>query len=354
MQANKGEWSELYTLFKIFAEREVAAADKDLNPTDSKYIFLGVFRDDLGKELFYDLSQPDKVMILGDNELIKSVDDDDLSNKIRQIFEIIKEHKGGATFAIPVSSELMDKYLVEKIKAKSVQKTDLEALIKDNIATNQRLGFSIKSQIGSPATLLNASKQTNFIYKVSGFVGDITKVDGLSDGDLGSARERLRYILAHGGEPQFINVSSVTFTENLTLIDTAMPNILSDILLRFYSGYGSRLADLCDTDEIGQEFSLTRKSVVYKVKNLLRAVALGMVPSREWDTYLSTYGGYLIVKEDGELVCYHLYNDDQFKDYLFDNTKLDTPDSKKNDFGRLYEQNGEYYINLNLQIRFIK
>ena len=60
------------------------------------------------------------------------------------------------------------------------------------------------------------------------------------------------------------------------------------------------------------------------------------------------------MREDGQLVCYHLYNHDEFKDYLFENTKFDTPSSSRHGFGEIYQENGEYFIKLNLQIRFIK
>lgn len=355
MQANKGEWSELYALFSIFSHNKVPAADKDLKPTSKEYIFLSVIRDDTGEKLFYDLTIPNSIIIRDKNgRTLKTLDSSNLPQKSKKIFETIKEHGGSATFAIPLANELMNEYELEKIKSQSSRKTDLDAIVQDNISTEQELGFSIKSQIGNPATLLNASKQTNFIFRVNNFNGNPKCADGSSAEDLGTVRNRLKYIYDNGGHLEYSRINSDTFKSNLIMIDTALPMILSEILLNFYLGNGITVKQLSELDGIGGLFSLDKRSVTYKVKNLLRAVALGMVPSKEWDTYLSTYGGYLIVKEDGTLVCYHLYNDDQFKDYLFNNTKFDTPDSKRHNFGKLYEENGEYYFDLNIQIRFIK
>ena len=42
------------------------------------------------------------------------------------------------------------------------------------------------------------------------------------------------------------------------------------------------------------------------------------------------------------------------KYYLFNNTKLDTPDPARHKFGSIYVENGEQKMKLNLQIRFIK
>ena len=41
-------------------------------------------------------------------------------------------------------------------------------------------------------------------------------------------------------------------------------------------------------------------------------------------------------------------------DYLLNNTKLDTASSSRHGFGEIFEENGELYFNLNLQIRFTK
>lgn len=37
--ANKGEWSELYVLFKLSSESKIKAADMNLQPTDDEYTF---------------------------------------------------------------------------------------------------------------------------------------------------------------------------------------------------------------------------------------------------------------------------------------------------------------------------
>jgi type II restriction enzyme len=90
----------------------------------------------------------------------------------------------------------------------------------------------------------------------------------------------------------------------------------------------------------------------YKIKRFLTDVALGMTPSKVWTGIYDATGGYLIVKENGDILCYHIYNRNQFEDYLFANTKLETASSTRHDFGKLYEENGQIYFKLNLQIRF--
>jgi hypothetical protein len=58
------------------------------------------------------------------------------------------------------------------------------------------------------------------------------------------------------------------------------------------------------------------------------------------------------VKENGDVLCYHIYNRNQFEDYLFANTKLETASSTRHDFAKMYEVDGKFYFKMNLQIRF--
>lgn len=63
-----------------------------------------------------------------------------------------------------------------------------------------------------------------------------------------------------------------------------------------------------------------------------------MVPSKEWNGDIVAQGGYIVVKENGDVVCYHLYNRDEFRNYLFEKTKFETASSNRHNFGVIYEQ----------------
>jgi len=63
-------------------------------------------------------------------------------------------------------------------------------------------------------------------------------------------------------------------------------------------------------------------------------------------------GGYIIVKDDGEILAYHLYDRNSFENYLLENTKLETASTSRHKFGKIYKENEKIFIKLNLQIRF--
>ena len=106
-------------------------------------------------------------------------------------------------------------------------------------------------------------------------------------------------------------------------------------------------------------FGFTGKDVVafyeHKMKVLLLDSALGMTPAKEWKGRYDANGGYLVVKKDGDIVCYHFYNRNDVEDYLYHNTRFERASRSRYHFGSLYRgDNGEVYIKLNLQIRFTK
>ena len=69
---------------------------------------------------------------------------------------------------------------------------------------------------------------------------------------------------------------------------------------------------------------------------------------------VSNTGGIIIVKDDGDVVCYHIYNRNEFQEYLFNNTRLEQASISRYKFGNFYKENNKILFKLNLQIRFIK
>lgn len=359
VRANKGEWSEFYAFLKILEQRQLPAADKNLEPVVGKFfVFKKIIRKEKGEiKKIYDISEPDKKILITNEHgsLIKKVSSENLNSKTLNIFEKIK--KGSSSFEIPEAKEIMEEFLCTKVKAGSDQKADIVAVIYDRISeTMPELGFSVKSMIGGASTLLNAGKTTNFIFKVKGFNGPIEEVNNI--GSKSKIRDRLSAIIGKGGILLFDRVASGTFASNLKDIDTAFSKFVAQMLLDFFLGKESTIkglvGELEKNEEFNKEFGLSLSGYEIKVKNFLDAIALGMVPSVRWDGFTKAHGGYIVVKEDGEVVCYHLYNRDEFRTYLYENTKFESASSGRHEYGKLYKKDRDYFFNLNLQIRFLK
>jgi len=288
----------------------------------------------------------------------------DFKEKAKFLLEKIKANKK-RTFPVPEIEEFMKSINCISLKASSTAKTDITIVVHD-LRTNQQptLGFSIKSQLGSPSTLLNAGKTTNFIYKIIGKIdeAEIERINSMmvKRGQKESAdlRGRVNSIYLNNCELNFFKPERQIFSNNLILIDSKLPEILSQIVYEFYSSDKSSVVDLVENtatrNPLEFDISNEHKFYEYKIKRFLTDIALGMMPSKVWSGQYDATGGYLIVKKNGDVLCYHIYNRNEFEDYLFNNTKLDTASSSKHVFGSIYEENEELYFNLNLQIRFIK
>lgn len=270
------------------------------------------------------------------------------------------------TFSVPEIEEFMNEINCISLKASSSAKTDITIVIHDQ-KTNQEpiLGFSIKSQLGSPSTLLNAGKTTNFIFELTGpslNSWDIDEVNSLfiTRGGKESidVKGRTNLIIDKGSTLKFSNTQNLTFGNNLILIDSLLPNITAEIVKHFYAGESSKLSEITNLIEkenpLGFDNSDNHKFYSYKIKRLLTDIALGMMPSKVWDGQYDATGGYLIVKENGDVLCYHIYNKNEFENYLLNNTKLETASTSRHEFGELYQDGDRLLFKLNLQIRFIK
>jgi hypothetical protein len=243
-------------------------------------------------------------------------------------------------------------------KAKSDSKTDIRIIIHDpKINQSADLGFSIKSQLGSDSTLLNAGTTTNFIYQVLDFNPTPLQIEAINNIETKSKiKDRTKAIKDAGGNLKFIALENKVFENNLILIDSLLPNIAAAVVEAFFSSTDNTLKDLTESiqqlNPINYDNSSAHTFYEYKIKRFLTDVALGMTPSKVWNGVYDATGGYLVVKENGEVLCYHIYNRNQFEDYLFKNTRLETASSTRHNFGRLYEKDGKYFFKLNLQIRF--
>jgi len=215
------------------------------------------------------------------------------------------------------------------------------------------LGFSIKSELGNYATILNAGETTNFVYQIDEFAPSIDEINEINTIDTKSKiKDRVAAIIQKGGKFRYMEPQNNIFKNNLILIDSLLPEILSEIVLAFYNSNLSTIKDLTalinKTNPINFDKQFAHDFYEYKMKRLLTDVTLGMMPSKVWTGIYDATGGYLIVKGNRDVLSHH----NLFEDYLFANTKLETPSSNRHKFGKIYQQDGQFFFKLNLQIRF--
>lgn len=358
MTGNKGEWSEIYTLLKILSDRKLCAGDSDLNKIENLiFPIVKILRDESNGTYEYSYDT-DLVVIKGYEEEFR-IPINTFREKAILLFSKLRE-SSSSTFSIPEIEIFINSFSCDSIKAKSSVKSDIRIVIHDQrTGSNPELGFSIKSQLGGASTLLNAGKTTNFIYRIrKPNLSDhkISEINAISSRS--KIKDRLEQIKQNSDGLEFIGTESSIFGNNLILIDSFLPNLISEIVIQFYQTNMSKTVDLVDSISESNPLGFNTESdhpyYSYKFKRFLTDIALGMMPSKVWTGELDTTGGFLVVKEDGEILCYHIYNRNEFENYLLHNTKLETASSSRHDFGHIYQVENELYFKLNLQIRFLK
>lgn len=355
ISGNKGEWSEIYALFKLLGDKNLFAGDADLKKVENLfYPIIKIIRNETGGNYEYEITG-DLVVVSGGKEKLRIP----VKTFSEQAVKLLSKIKGSTgAFSIPETEAFMKSVNCGTLKAKSTSKSDIRIVIHDQrINQTAELGFSIKSQLGGDSTLLNAGKTTNFVYQINGFKGSASDIKKINAIDTRSKiKDRIEELKKLGGKLKFVSLEQDIFKNNLVLIDSLLPNILAEVIKQFFTSNLSTISALTEEisskNPLGYDTQFSHSFYEYKVKRFLTDVALGMMPSKVWGGLYDATGGYLIVKEDGEILCYHIYNRNQFEDYLFHNTKLETASSTRHDFGKVYSEGENLYFKLNLQIRF--
>ena len=358
MKGNKGEWSEIYTLLKIISEKNLFAGDSDLKKIESLFFpIIKILRDESSGTYEYGY-ESDLVIIKGVEEEFR-IPIEQFKEKSVSLLSKLKETTS-ATFSIPEIESFINSFHCTSLKAKSSVKSDIRIVIHDQrTGATPELGFSIKSQLGGASTLLNAGKTTNFIFKIENAVLSENQIQIINEINTRSKiKDRIERINDFNGILNFTQTYSAIFGNNLTLIDSGLPKIIAEIVYLFFTSGYTKTVDLVNEisrkNPLGFNLETNHPFYSYKIKRFLTDIALGMMPSKVWTGELDATGGYLVVKDDGEILCYHIYNRNEFEDYLLTNTKFETASSTRHDFGKIYTENNQQYFKLNLQIRFLK
>ena len=352
MSGNKGEWSELYAFLKLLSQGRVYAANEKVEKIETVcYPILKIMREEQRGTVIDYIIKENEVNVESDAKMIMSISRKELDYNANLLLKEIAAHSG--SFELEEIAKFANGIKVTKIKAPSADTTDITMQIQDTHTHYTRnVGFSIKSEIGNAPTLLNAGQTTNFIYKVTG----ITSEQALEINAIDTAtkiKDRIKAIKELGGTIEYVNMNHQGFKRNLIMVDSNMPKIIGNMLLYYYDEdikECDKLVELMSKrDPLGYGDSMMYE---YKFKKFLCSCALGMKPAKKWDGLDEANGGYIIVKANGEILAYHIYNRNFFEQYLLDNTILERASTSRHDYMRLYEENGEMFIKFNLQVRF--
>ncbi len=348
MGFNKGEWSELYTFLYLLEQPNLIIVDENLEVIE-KHMFT-VLEIILAKTKYQIFDE--KIVKTVGNRKIKEYNIACITTQNAMLLQKILTHKKAkGSFEIKELEVLVNDLLDgKKPKGGSKVKGDLEANVFDNNYSKIiNLTYNIKSNLGSKATLLNASNHTNFIYEVKDINDEIMNQ---SNRIMGRKKllDRCEFLTKSGAKFDFIRTESHIFKNNLRLVDSNLDGILAKMLILSYETNEKDIKKLLSLiiEDSSAEFYYKKK-----MGDFANAVTFGMRASEVWDGTNEVNGGIIIVTKKGEVYLLDLVYFKQSVDtYLIDNIKLDSPSSSRYKMFEIYKEGDKYYCKLNLQIRF--
>lgn len=357
---NVGEWSEIYTLLKLLGEGKVYAGDENLEKIKNLvYPIIMIIRQEKEGTFNYKYAQLDVVIqTTNGDELLRLPADSFLKEAEALLKEIHEKPSNHRAFPVARAQAFMDRIYCKSLKARSSDKTDIHIVLHDQrTKMNNEMGFSIKSQLGSDSTLLNASGATNFTYRIEGYDfsdEEIAIINAISTKT--KIIDRVEAIRDKGADFVFDHIDNETFRNNLSMLDGSLPQTIAQILVEQFNTGARMLTELTKALSKSNPLGFTEEDAermyTYKLKHLLTSAALGMMPAKKWNGKYDANGGYLVVKKDGEILCYHFYDKNRFEDFLFKSAYLERAKTHRHGYASLYRgEDGKVYFKLNLQIR---
>ncbi len=351
---NRGEWSELYSVLFLLVKPKLNIVNSNLEPIEeAKNLF--VLKEIISKSkisLNYKLVN-DTVLIYIDDQQYNKMNIEEVEANRKKLIDAIRnydEQKGA--FTIPSLNEFIKSFSNNNnFKTGSCIKDDIELVLIDSRQSKDvSLTYSIKSSLGSPATILNSSNNTNFKYRVENISEkQIPIINSIKTRT--KLLDRINKIDELGGKIKFDSIPSPTFEYNLKMVDSNMPEYLANALL---FSYQKNDKDLKNVFINSNNFS-DEKMAIKKLGDLISAISFGFFPGEKWDGKNTVTGGLLIVNENGDVCVIDLvYYKEEVINFLINESKLDSPSSTRYHMLELEEVKGEIFFTLNLQIRYKK
>ena len=247
MAANRGEWAELYVLFKLLAEGKIYSADENLNRNANSYLeIIKIIREEVRNVISeYHTGTSVEVFVSGNH--VVSIPSVDFLTNADLLLDTINHATGRSFDVTPATEAFMNRAHITQVKAKSVSsygdlggKNDIVMEIRDHsTALISVAGFSIKAKGKSPATLFNTAPASAFVYRLTNLNDtDMNNINNLFTTTGGKDKNaRLKYIIDHDINMEFVGnkipegKEHSVFADNLDMVRGDMQEIMNQAIL---------------------------------------------------------------------------------------------------------------------------
>lgn len=368
---NKGEWAEFYVMLKLLGEGKLYTANKLLQKNYQNYLdVLKIIRQEFSSRVLeYIIDEEKSVVIIkaqDSEDVLCTVPTKDFDENAKLLFDGIKNLKGSSVPAPDSVCDFARVIYVSKPKAPAVKalkkqfggKNDIFIEVRDGqTSIVSVMGFSIKSKFGQNPTLFNAGSSSQFLYKLSGMADVLmNEFNSISDNGGRGWSKCKAYLREHNISMEFSRTKNPIYNDNLFLIRESMSQIMAwcvkDRLIDSPKDY--EVMETVGRMITVNPLNVPNPQIYYEkaIKDFLMAGFTGMTAGKPWDGREQVNGGYISVMDDGDVLCYHSNDREAFRDYLYRNTHFEYVAAEKYVWSRIEKIDGEYYLPLNISIRF--
>ena len=367
----KGEWAEFYVMLKLLGEGKLYTADKTLKKKFDSYLdILKIIRQEYDTQVLEYIVDEESACVTvkpqNTDTVLASIPMHEFIKQANALFMGIKNAKGMSVPAPNSVCEFAKIIYVGKPKAPAVKalkkqfggKNDIFIEVRDGqTSIVSVMGFSIKSKFGQNPTLFNAGSSSQFLYKISNCNDDIMQeFNTISDGNGRGWKLCKKYIADHNLMLSYCRTQNPIYDENLYLVRESMSKIMAWCVK-------NRLIDSTEDNKVKETvermiavnpLNVPNPAVYYEkaIKDFLMAGFTGMTAGCKWDGKEQVNGGYIVVMDDGDVICYHSNDRETFRDYLYRNTYFEYVSAEKYVWSRIIKIDGEYYLPLDISVRF--
>lgn len=378
---NSGEWAEAYVFLRIL-EQGFITSNTEINGAKAmkSLPIIKIIRAEDDLEIHYftsNIENNDKALkiYLKDNPIpIAEPTRDSIKSLADKLYHnIINKPKQSKEQQLKTFEEIkysLRELFVYKIKSPSSKvtngyggKSDITLIVKNLDYSYSPLEFSIKSALKQDPSIVNSSKSNVIHYEIENCNDDImNEVNKISTAQkvidrTTKLREKCKLQFSHYGKP------SPTTYENMQLIADNLPIIIPHALLYAFTasdenGTNKSVIKVCE--KLIKNNPLGIKAIsdytienYYKkrLKDYLYAHTCDMTDAYVWNGTSDISGGYVFVKKDGSFSLIFLSQQNTFKDWLFNNSRFDTPSSSDDTEFKVTKINNKYYYNLPVSVR---
>ena len=292
-------------------------------------------------------------------------------SKKGELLKFIRSHKD-LTNCFPALEEILERISDDSDNDNSDDRSDIRIVIHNLYAgTKSKVDKIIASKLGGDSTLLNASgDNTNFVFEITGPMDDEkmnkynsifkqVKRKGETCYDVATT-DRMQYLHEIGCDINFVDTAKSISKINLIKCGgMEMPGIVAGMLKKFYFenlGGTTSVQDcieyLAENDVVGYGFDDLKETYHGKIAHLLLCTFTGMRLGSPWNGRQAVNGGYIVVKNNGDVVAFHSTIADEFKDFLVAKMIMEGPSHSRHKDMVIYKEGDRYFLKLALQLRF--